>query len=369
MNLNYFINKKEHKIKILRKPGEEIIQSIEKLKSDKKILFLFDSNINLKIVNTITDKLKINGSVIIKKKLNSNKINKNEKNLFIIINTLIENNFSRTSVIISLSGGVIGDLAALAASLYLRGLYYIHIPSTFTAIVDSCIGGKTAINYKGITNSIGNYYHPSNVFIYFNIIEDIPEREFLAGLPEIIKCGFVKKNNILYNLLNNKNKILKRDFKLLSEIILETLKTKIFFFKNDIYDRKQRKILNFGHTFAHAIEMTLDKKDKNFIRHGEAVGIGMICELYYSNKSLQLNKNLKLLIDLLTTYNLPTFIDLNKIKSNRIIKDDIFKNIFLDKKRNNKFPIYINIKKIYKPQIKEMTDYNFILEIINNIIK
>ena len=110
------------------------------------------------------------------------------------------NNFTKKSIIISFGGGVIGDVSALASSLYLRGLNYICIPTTMTAIVDSSIGGKTAINYKGITNSIGTYYHPRLVFILESIIKSLPEREFLAGIAEIIKCGVIGDKKIL-NLL------------------------------------------------------------------------------------------------------------------------------------------------------------------------
>ena len=97
-------------------------------------------------------------------KLDATKKNKNEKILFRIIDKLIEKRFTKKSVVISCGGGVIGDMCALASSLYLRGLIYLHIPSTMTSIIDSCIGGKTAINYKNIINSIGNYYHPKTCF-------------------------------------------------------------------------------------------------------------------------------------------------------------------------------------------------------------
>jgi 3-dehydroquinate synthase len=123
-----------------------------------------------------------------------------------------------------------------------------------TAIIDSCIGGKTAINYNNIINSVGTYYHPKSVFIFKNIIDNLPEREFLAGIPEIIKCGLIKKSNILKDLKKNHLDIKKRDFKLLKKIIYETLKVKIFFFKNDIYEKNTRLNLNFGHTFGHAME-------------------------------------------------------------------------------------------------------------------
>ena len=125
--------------------------------------------------------------------------------MFSIIDTLIENNFSKRSIIISCGGGVLSDVCGLAASLYLRGTYYFNIPTTMTAMVDSCIGGKTAINYNNIINCVGNYYHANSVFISNEIIKGVPEREFMAGIPEILKCGIIKNNKIV-KLLNKTKK-------------------------------------------------------------------------------------------------------------------------------------------------------------------
>ena len=161
-------------------------------------------------------------------------------------------------------------------------MIYFHIPTTMTAIVDSCLGGKTGINYKNIINSVGNYYHSQNVFISRNVIELIPNREFFSGVPEIIKCGMINNKKIILMLKKHKDKCIQRNYNFLSKLIKLALKTKIKFFKNDVYEQSQRLNLNFGHTFAHAIEMSLKGKKTDLIRHGEAVGIGMLCEIYYT---------------------------------------------------------------------------------------
>ena len=164
-------------------------------------------------------------------------------------------------MIISCGGGVVGDVAGLASSLYLRGLTHFHIPTTMTAIIDSCIGGKTGINYNNIINSIGTYYHAKKVYISKNILYHLPEREYIAGIPEILKCGLI--NNIkIIKLLENKELVISRKFNYLSEIIKLSLATKIKFFKNDVFERGERLNLNFGHTFAHAIEMAFDKNNR-----------------------------------------------------------------------------------------------------------
>ena len=118
-----------------------------------------------------------------------------------------------------MGGGVIGDLSALAASLYLRGLFYFHIPTTMTSIVDSCIGGKTGINYNNVINSIGNYYHAKNVFIDYKIIKNLPDREYIAGIAEILKCCIINKGLDINFIKKNKNLIFEKNITFLKKLI------------------------------------------------------------------------------------------------------------------------------------------------------
>ncbi len=369
MIIDYFVNNDVKKIIIKKNITKVINSELNKLNSDKKLLLIFDKNISEDIINNINSFLKLSGFKVFILKLEGSKLNKNEKYLFKILDLLIEKKFTKNSIILSCCGGVIGDLAALASSLYLRGLIYCHIPTTMTSIIDSSIGGKTAINYKGIINSVGNYYHAKIVFIFDEIIQKIPEREFRSGIPEILKCGLIKKNKILSLLENKKDLILRRDFNVLQKICSETLKTKIFFFTNDVYEKNLRLNLNFGHTFAHAIEMSLNfKGKKDFIQHGEAVGLGMLCEIYYSNlKKNQLFYKVK---SILEDYMLVT--DLKKILPKEIniskLHKKIFSNIFLDKKKIGEYPRYISIKKMYKPSIAEIDNMSILNEAIYNLI-
>ena len=146
------------------------------------------------------------------------------------------------------------------------------------------------------------------------------------------------------------------------------LQTKIKFFVKDIYEKNQRLNLNFGHTFAHAIEMTLEKHFKrDYIRHGEAVGIGILCELYYGfakkNKIFNTAKNL------LEIYALPTNLNTNEIKKNKqLIQSNIYKNIFLDKKKISQFPRYIKLSKLGKAKVMEIKNFDHLNETIYKII-
>jgi 3-dehydroquinate synthase len=365
MLIKYRVGKQEYRITFCRDKEEPTIANdLLRLYSDKKILLIIDKKINKNIIFNLIKDLKISHSSLEFMMVSGQKKNKNCKLLFNIIDKLIEKKFTKKSVIISCGGGVIGDVSALASSLYLRGLIYFHIPTTMTAIVDSCIGGKTAINYRGIINSVGNYYHPLNVYISKNIINLIPKREFLAGIPEILKCGLINDKKIIGMLINNKKSYINRNFNFLYHLIKLTLKTKINFFQNDVIENNQRLKLNFGHTFAHAIEMSLNKND--IIRHGEAVGIGLLSEIYYHGKK---NKNFILTEKILRLYDLP--VNLNEFYNNKyknIIKKKIFNNIFLDKKRIGKYPRYIKLLDVGKTKIDELKNYNKIRETIQTVI-
>ena len=367
MEIKYNIDKENYKITFCSKNKKDfIISDLKKLSSDKRVLFLYDKNINKKLIQQILDNLKLSGCSIFTMKIEGNKMNKNEKLLFKIIDNLIKNKFTKKSVIISCGGGVVGDVSALASSLYLRGLIYFHIPTTMTAMVDSCIGGKTGINYKGIINSLGNYYYPKNVYIIENIINLIPQREYIAGIPEVIKCGLIDSKKIIDFLKLNQKQIVNRNFSYVSKMCKFALQTKIKFFTKDVYEKNLRLNLNFGHTFAHAIEMTLEKHFKSdYIRHGEAVGIGILCEIFYAFSKK--NKIFYEIKNLLKNYSLP--INLNEIKKNKqLLQSNIYKNIFLDKKRINQYPRYIKLIKPGKTKVMEMKNFDHLNETIFSII-
>ena len=344
----------------------EISKNLKKLKHDNKILLVVDKNIDKNIIQNIIYDLKNSYPKLDILYIKGSKKNKNLKTFFKIIDSLFKNKFTKNSVLISCGGGVIGDVSGLSASLYLRGLNYLHIPTTMTAIIDSCIGGKNGINFNNLINSLGTYYHPQNVYILKSIIEHQPKREYLSGIPEIIKCALINKSNLL-NYIEMKDKIIERNFSFISKMIKETLITKIKFFKDDIKEKDKRLMLNFGHTFAHAIESALDnnlKNKKETLRHGEAVGLGLLCEIFYANGKNKIFYKIKNLLDL---YSLP--VNLKKININEsFFKKEIFKFIFYDKKKIGKHPRYINLQKIGNPKIDELKNHNRIRQTLENVL-
>ena len=153
----------------------------------------------------------------------------------------------------------------------------------------------------------------------------------------------------------------------MSHLIRESLKTKIYYFSKDVYEKERRLILNFGHTFAHAIEMATQKCfNREVFRHGEAVGIGILCELYYANKGR--SKIQTITENLLKKYSLPIKILENKHINRQKIHNEVFKFIFVDKKKIGKHPRYISLQKIGFPKVKLLNDYNLINETISKFL-
>ena len=363
-HLNYEINNVIHKVIYSNNTTKLLKSDIQKIKNSPKILFIYDKNINSKIIKDFKKILNSLKNEHYSVAVVGGKHNKDTSLLFKIINKLSSENFTKNSIIISIGGGVVGDVASFASAIYMRGLYYFHIPSTMTSILDSCIGGKTAINYDNKINLLGTYYHPYRVYLSHEILKDIPVREYQSGFAEAIKCGIIDDKKIL-ELLDSKFKdIMDRKFFILKIIFLRVLKSKIKFFLKDVREKRQRLFLNFGHTFAHAIEMAGSLNNKYQINHGEAVALGVICEMKYANTN---KKFIDYILYMLNKYKLIKKVNLKKIQKEKFYKK-VFENLFLDKKRISKYPRYIKINNDLDPSIDELRDFNKTKEIIKSTI-
>ena len=190
-----------------------------------------------------------------------------------IASNLLKKNFDRKTILIAVGGGVVGDVCGFTASIYQRGIAYLQYPTTLLAQVDSSVGGKTAINHKLGKNMIGTFYQPSAVFISIGSLKKLPEREFFAGLSEVVKYAFIMDRTFLQYLLKNKRLIFSHKDSSLETIIYKCCKLKSRVVNLDEKETGVRAILNFGHTLGHAIENCLGYRK---ILHGEAVAIGML---------------------------------------------------------------------------------------------
>ena len=266
-------------------------------KSEKYSIFIGKNTINLlpkkikslcpnvkKIGLIIDNKLPVKFKKLIKKKLKNYEIfeisfKANEKNKSLLkvnyfLNTFLSNNFNRSDLLIGIGGGITGDVAGFVASIFKRGINFINIPTTLLAQVDSAIGGKTGVNTIHGKNLIGSFSQPKLVLIDTNFINSLPKREMICGYAEILKHSIIKDKNFFIWLKKNSKSIFAKKTKSLVYAIKKSCEIKMHFVLKDVHEKNMRMILNFGHTFAHAIEAK--NKYSKKITHGEAVLTGMI---------------------------------------------------------------------------------------------
>ncbi len=199
--------------------------------------------------------------------------NKSFEVLKTIFDKMLVNKISRDAVLIALGGGVIGDMAGFAAACFQRGIDFFQIPTTLLAQVDSSVGGKTAVNHELGKNMIGAFYQPKGVIIDIATLDTLPNREFYSGLGEIIKYGCIVDDDFFTWIENNISNLVHRSSEKLSEAIKRSCEIKAEIVALDEKEAGKRAMLNFGHTFGHAIENGLGYGKW---LHGEAVGCGMV---------------------------------------------------------------------------------------------
>jgi 3-dehydroquinate synthase len=179
----------------------------------------------------------------------------------------------RKAVIIAFGGGVVGDVAGLLASLYMRGVELVQVPTTVLAQVDASIGGKTGVNLVAGKNLLGTFYHPRVVLIDPAVLKTLPDREFRAGLYEALKCGIIGNVELFIRFEQNHARILKRDPAELEWLIAQSVKLKAEVVSADEHEGGLRRVLNLGHTIGHALEAETGYRK---LLHGEAVALGML---------------------------------------------------------------------------------------------
>ena len=198
-----------------------------------------------------------------------------------IFDALIDHKQSRTTTLIALGGGVIGDMTGFAAACYQRGVSFIQVPTTLLAQVDSSVGGKTAVNHPRGKNMLGAFYQPQVVLIDTKTLDTLPDREYSAGMAEVIKYGLIADAKFLDWLEQNIDALMSRDEVCLTHAIKTSCMTKAKIVAEDEKEQSIRAILNLGHTFGHAIEAAQHYKDW---LHGEAVAAGMVLAAEFSRR-------------------------------------------------------------------------------------
>ncbi|EDK32839.1 3-dehydroquinate synthase [Clostridium kluyveri] len=354
------INVKEKSYKISIKKG--ILSSIgERLKTtyqSRNIVVITDTNVEKFYMETLKNSLLESGFTMKIISIEPGEKSKNLATLERVYEKLCEFQIRRKDIIISLGGGVVGDLSGFAASTYLRGINYIQVPTSLLAQVDSSIGGKVAVDLPWGKNLVGSFYHPDAVFIDPDVLLSLNDKFFSDGMGEVIKYGFIKDKSIL-NLLDSckdKDEVLQY----IEDIIYKCCSIKKHLVEKDERDLGERMMLNFGHTLAHGIE-----KYYNYGKysHGEAVAIGMT---YMTNITERMDITKKGTHDymkgILTKYGLP-------VNMPDMDKQALVNSIALDKKSSgDRINIIVieeaGICKIMKIKLREVYGFLFPEDII-----
>ena len=347
MNLNKLIVKtKNNQYPVII--GSNLISKISQILKNNKInyskcLLVVDKKVPKYILKKITKSLPKKETLV--HLFHANELQKNQKNINKILEILLKNNFHRNDCIISIGGGITGDVSGFASSIFKRGMTFVNIPTTLLSQVDSSIGGKTGINSKFGKNLIGSFYQPKLVISDIIFLHSLPKREIICGYGEILKHSLISDKKFFSFLDKNASNILNLKSPFIEKSIYQSCLIKRHIVQIDENEKSLRKILNFGHTFAHAYEASLGYSKK--LNHGEAVILGITSAVKFSLKNnLIPKKDYEMINEHLSKYDLPR--KLNKFFSKNYMNKIV---AFMQKDKKN-YTNKINLvllKKIGEP--------------------
>ena len=343
--------------------GNNCLNKIKKFFRESSInfnqcLIVVDKNVPKKLINKVFKSLSKKSIII--HYFDANEKNKNQRSVDKILSILLKENFNRNDCLISIGGGITGDVSGFAASIFKRGLKFVNIPTTLLSQVDSSIGGKTGINNNQGKNLIGTFYQPSLVLSDITFLKSLSKREVICGYGEILKHALIADKKFFSFLNKNSSEILKLKSPLIEKTIFKSCSIKKMIVEADEKETNTRKILNFGHTFAHAYEATLGYSKR--LNHGEAVIMGIKTAAKFSllNKILSI-KEYELIDKHLNRLNFQS--NINKLFSSKNL-NKILSFMKKDKKNSTNKINLVLIKRIgypiYKKQFGEKKIYFFL---------
>lgn len=346
MKRNLFVDLKENSYNILIEKGllSKLGEELKKIYFGEKIFIITDENVDKYYGDKVKDELDKAGYKTRKMVLTPGEETKSFSTLPSIYNELLDFKLTRKELIITLGGGVIGDLGGFAASTFLRGVSFVQIPTSLLAQVDSSVGGKVAVDLEKGKNLVGSFYQPKAVFIDPDVLNTLPEKFYKDGMAEAIKYGCIKDRDFFYMLksLKSREEVMKN----IEDILYKCCYIKKSVVERDEKDLGERMLLNFGHTLGHAIE-----KYYNFTgySHGEAVAIGMYnISLKSEDEGITEKGVSEEIKEILINYDLPYEVH---IKDNNKIID----TISLDKKNIGNILKVILLKSIGESIIYDTT--------------
>jgi 3-dehydroquinate synthase len=305
-------------------------------------IIITDSNVSAIYGNSFLEKMKKVGLKVDMLEFPSGEESKNIRTTLDIVERLLKLGADRKSALLALGGGVVGDMTGFIASMYMRSLPYVQIPTTLVAQVDSSIGGKTAIDLPEGKNLLGAFYQPKGVFIDVKFLDTLPEKEFNNGLAEVIKCGIIDDEKFFHYLEDHLDAIKKQDHGIIEKVVENSCRIKKGIVEIDEREQGLRRVLNFGHTIGHAIEA----ESHYTVSHGNAVSLGMIAAVRLSAKLYELpredQKRIEHLIEIVGL--------LSRIPQ-PISTEGILSRLKADKKKEGDTIHFVLLKKIGMPFI------------------
>lgn len=354
-------------VNVNKKPAYDILiendffglaKKIEEIElSGRKCMIVSDSNVGPIYKDQISNEINSVCKEVCYYEFPAGEESKNLNVVQDLITQLIKNKFTRKDFIIALGGGVTGDLSGFAASIYMRGISFIQIPTSLLAQVDSSIGGKTGVDFDQYKNMIGAFYMPKLVYINTSTLNTLDARQFYAGMAEVMKYGLIMDASFYEWMLDKMYEIHDKDSATMEELIETCCHCKQKIVERDPYENGDRALLNFGHTIGHAIE-----KAKNFeLLHGECVALGSVCAAYISWKKNLLTMDEYFEIrDMFVPFNLPISVDnINPMEIIELTKSD--------KKSEGDYTKFILLKKVGKAIIDKTVSDEEMLAALNDI--
>lgn len=348
MELIVDLKERSYPIIIEKNLLDSIHHKIKEIYKGNKIFILTDDNVNGYYGDKIVENLRAVGYEVKLLSLKPGEKSKSFDMLSVIYDSLLDFKMTRSDIMITLGGGVIGDIGGFAASTYLRGIDFIQVPTSLLAQVDSSVGGKVAVDLKRGKNLVGSFYHPKAVFIDPLVLNTLEEKFFSDGMGEVIKYGCIKDSEFFEFL----SKIKSREelFENIEKVIYTCCDIKRAVVEKDEKDKGERMLLNFGHTLGHALEQYYNYSNYT---HGEAVAIGMYqITLLSEEKGFTKKGTAEKIRKVLEQYNLPYNME---VKIN-----DIVEGISLDKKNLGKALNLILLRGIGHSEILKSNNSYFV---------
>jgi 3-dehydroquinate synthase len=345
--------------RILENLGELLLKKFGK----RQIFIVTDEAVAIHWLKLATNSLKKAGFKTESVQLPSGESTKSFFQLEGLINRFLDARLARDGLIVALGGGVVGDLTGFAAAITLRGIDFVQVPTTLLAQVDSSVGGKTAINTKQGKNLVGSFYQPSIVIIDTKVLDTLPQRQIIAGYAEVVKYGLIKNRSFFEWLEINGKKLISGEQQARQIAIVESCKIKAAIVVADERESGNRAILNFGHTFGHALES--EAGFNGDLLHGEAVSLGIVMALNLSKilgfcEGQEVDRVTRHLKSLDLPVNLHSF---DGFSNWRV--DDLIKHMMQDKKVLRGKMHFILAKEIGKSFITSEVDVAKVREVIS----